>query len=59
MDILFLLIPVSLLFLCLAVWLFVWAVNNRQFEDLEKHSHDILFDNDDKWQKATHSDDEQ
>ena len=46
MDILFLLIPVSLLFLALAVWLFIWAANNRQFEDLEKHAMEILFDDD-------------
>lgn len=46
MDILFLLIPVSLVFLALVIWLFFWAVNNSQFEDLEKHGMDILFDQD-------------
>jgi len=46
MDILVLLIPVSLVFLALAVWLFIWAVNNKQFEDLEKHGLEVLFDDD-------------
>jgi cbb3-type cytochrome oxidase maturation protein len=44
MDILILLIPVSLVFLALVVWLFIWSVNNKQFDDLEKHGMDILFD---------------
>ena len=47
MDILFLLIPFSLVLLCFVVWVFIWAVNNKQFEDLEKHGHDIIFDEDD------------
>lgn len=51
MNIVFLLIPVSLVFLALAVWVFIWAVNNKQFEDLEKHGHDILFDDDVKHQR--------
>ena len=44
MNILMLLIPVSLVFLAAAVWLFIWSVNQGQFEDLEKHGMDILFD---------------
>jgi cbb3-type cytochrome oxidase maturation protein len=51
MDSLLLLIPVSLIILCLVIWLFIWAVNNKQFEDLEKHGHDIIFDNDDQYDK--------
>lgn len=44
MNVLMLLIPVSLVFLAAAVWLFFWSVNHGQFEDLEKHGMDILFD---------------
>jgi len=29
-----------------ACWAFVWSVNNDQFEDLEKESHSILFEQD-------------
>ena len=35
MNILLLLIPVSLAFLAVAVWLFFWAVNHGQFDDLD------------------------
>lgn len=49
MDSLYLLIPVSLVILCFVVWVFIWAVNNRQFDDLEKHGYDIIFDNDDRF----------
>lgn len=46
MNILFLLIPLSLLLLSLAVWAFFWAVKNDQFEDLEGPAYSILFDDD-------------
>ena len=35
MKILLLLIPLSIAFLAGAVWLFFWAVNNDQFDDLD------------------------
>ncbi|HYJ39912.1 MAG TPA: cbb3-type cytochrome oxidase assembly protein CcoS [Steroidobacteraceae bacterium] len=35
MNILLLLIPLSLLFVAGAVWVFFWAVNHGQFDDLE------------------------
>lgn len=35
MNILLLLIPLSLLFLALAVWAFFWAVNHDQFDDMD------------------------
>jgi cbb3-type cytochrome oxidase maturation protein len=35
MNILLLLIPLSLLFMAVAVWVFFWAVNHDQFDDLE------------------------
>ncbi|MBB3142936.1 cbb3-type cytochrome oxidase assembly protein CcoS [Halomonas organivorans] len=47
MSILYLLIPLSLILLGLAVWAFFWAVRNDQFEDLEGPAHRILFDDDD------------
>lgn len=46
MSILYLLIPLSLILLGLAVWAFFWAVKNDQFEDLEGPAHRILFDDD-------------
>ncbi|MBB3191334.1 cbb3-type cytochrome oxidase assembly protein CcoS [Halomonas cerina] len=46
MSILYLLIPLSLILLGLAVWAFFWAVKNDQFEDLEGPAYRILFDED-------------
>ncbi|WP_168015938.1 cbb3-type cytochrome oxidase assembly protein CcoS [Halomonas salinarum] len=46
MSILYLLIPLSLILLSLAVWAFFWAVKNDQFDDLEGPAHRILFDDD-------------
>ena len=42
MNILMFLIPVSMLFLGLALWAFVWAVKRGQFEDLDTSALDIL-----------------
>jgi len=46
MSILYLLIPLSLLLLSLAVAVFFWAVKSGQFDDLEGPAHRILFDED-------------
>jgi cbb3-type cytochrome oxidase maturation protein len=46
MNILFLLIPLALLLLVLAVWGFFWAVRARQFDDLESPAVRILLDDD-------------
>jgi cbb3-type cytochrome oxidase maturation protein len=47
MKIIYLLIPLSLLLLSLAVWAFFWAVRNGQFDDLDTPSLDVLDDADD------------
>lgn len=58
MNILFLLIPLSLILLSLAIWAFFWAVRNNQFEDLEGPAYSILFDDDEpKPNVATEPDD--
>lgn len=44
MAILLLLIPISLLLIAIAGALFVWAVDNHQFDDLDRHGFDILDD---------------
>ncbi|GAB2791635.1 hypothetical protein GCM10027040_17170 [Halomonas shantousis] len=44
MNILYLLIPLSLVLLGLAVWTFFWAVKSGQFDDLEGPAHRILFE---------------
>ncbi|NCO18680.1 MAG: cbb3-type cytochrome oxidase assembly protein CcoS [Gammaproteobacteria bacterium] len=48
MKIIYVLIPLSLLLLSLAVWAFFWAVRNDQFDDLDTPAMDILDDDDDE-----------
>lgn len=44
MDSLAILIPIALLLSLAAILAFVWAVKSDQFEDLERHGQDPLFD---------------
>lgn len=46
MDILYLLIPIAVLFVVAAVKLFIWAVKSGQYDDLNTEGHRILFDDD-------------
>lgn len=48
MNILYVLIPLALLILGVAVWAFFWAVSSGQFDDLDSPSMRILLDDDDK-----------
>lgn len=47
MTILYLLIPLALVVMGIAVWAFVWAVKSGQFDDMEGPAHRILMDDDD------------
>lgn len=47
MEILYLLIPLALLVLGVAIWGFLWAVKTGQFDDMEGPAHRILMDDDD------------
>lgn len=47
MKILYLLIPLSLIFVGAAVWVLLWAVRSGQYEDMEGPAHRILMDDDD------------
>lgn len=47
MDILYLLIPLSLVLVFLIGGVFWWALRSGQFEDLEGPAHRILMDDDD------------
>jgi len=46
MEILYLLIPVSLVLVGVIVWIFLWAVRSGQFDDMEGPAHRILMDDD-------------
>ena len=46
MDSLFILIPIALVFVIIAIRGFIWAVNSRQYDDLDAAAKSILFDDD-------------
>ena len=48
MSILYVLIPLALLLLGLAVWAFFWAVGSGQFDDLDTPAMRIVMDDDEK-----------
>ncbi|MGB5324462.1 MAG: cbb3-type cytochrome oxidase assembly protein CcoS [Pseudomonadales bacterium] len=50
---LYLLIPVAIIFVVIAAALFLWAVRNRQFDDLDREGQRILFDSDASQNKDT------
>ncbi|MFO8025132.1 cbb3-type cytochrome oxidase assembly protein CcoS [Thiohalophilus sp.] len=47
MEILYLLIPIAVIVLAVAIGALIWAVRSGQFEDLEGPAHRILMDDDD------------
>lgn len=46
MNIIYILIPLAIILVLLAVGIFFWAVKSDQFEDLERQGYNILFDDD-------------
>ncbi|WP_430462129.1 cbb3-type cytochrome oxidase assembly protein CcoS [Thalassolituus sp. LLYu03] len=48
MDVIYALVPLSILLIGIAVLVFFWAVKSGQFEDMESPAHRILFDDDDQ-----------
>jgi cbb3-type cytochrome oxidase maturation protein len=46
MEIIYLLIPISLLLLGLILWILLWAVRDGQYDDLEGPAYSILMDED-------------
>ena len=47
MEIIFILIIVSLVFVALLAGALYWSIKSGQFDDLEGHGHQILMDDDD------------
>ena len=48
MDILYVLIPLALIILGVAVWAFFWAVGSGQFDDLDTPAMRVVLDDDTK-----------
>ena len=55
MEILYLLIPLSLVLVALVVWIFLWAIRSGQYDDLEGPAHRVLMDDD---RPALHKEDD-
>jgi len=46
MEVIYLLIPLSVILVGVIIWLFLWAIRSGQFDDLEGPAHRILMDDD-------------
>ncbi|MDC0603479.1 cbb3-type cytochrome oxidase assembly protein CcoS [Aliiglaciecola sp.] len=46
MNIIYVLIPIAIILVLIAIGVFFWAVKSDQFEDLERQGYNILFDDD-------------
>ncbi|CAJ1781315.1 cbb3-type cytochrome oxidase assembly protein CcoS [Aeromonas salmonicida] len=55
MNIIFVLIPIAILFVIIAGAVFFWAIRSEQFEDLDRQGSNILFDEDKPAQKPIES----
>ncbi|ENY3129357.1 FixS-related protein [Vibrio cholerae] len=51
MESLYLLIPIAIVLVCVAVGIFLWAVKSEQFEDLERQGNNILFEDEESQDK--------
>jgi len=46
MSMLYVLIPLALMLLAVAVWALIWAIRSGQFDDLESHGWSVVLDDD-------------
>lgn len=46
MSIIYVLIPIAIIIIAIAIGVFFWAVRSNQFEDLDRQGYSILFDDD-------------
>lgn len=56
MNIIFVLIPIAILFVIIAAVLFFWAIRAEQFEDLDRQGSSILFDDEEPSTKESQDD---
>ncbi|NTS77304.1 cbb3-type cytochrome oxidase assembly protein CcoS [Catenovulum sp. SM1970] len=55
MDVIYILIPLAIVIVALAIGIFFWAVKTEQFDDLERQGFSILFDEEKKTQASSSS----
>jgi cbb3-type cytochrome oxidase maturation protein len=51
MDIIYILIPLSILLIGIAISVLFWAIKSGQFDDMDSPAHKILFDDDEHLEK--------
>ncbi|GGY32872.1 hypothetical protein GCM10011297_02260 [Bacterioplanes sanyensis] len=59
MDIIYVLVPLSLVLLSGAIAIFFWAVRSGQFDDMDSPASRILFDDDEQGHDAENNNQEQ
>ncbi|WP_022963694.1 cbb3-type cytochrome oxidase assembly protein CcoS [Halopseudomonas pelagia] len=47
MTFLYILVPIAVVLVIIAIWVFIWAVDSGQYDDLDGPAHSILFDDED------------
>jgi len=47
-SMLYVLIPLAVMLLAVAVWALLWAIKSGQFDDLESHGWSVVLDDDQK-----------
>ena len=48
MSMLYVLIPLAVMLLAVAIWALIWAIKSGQFDDLESHGWSVVLDDDQK-----------
>ena len=48
MTMLYVLIPLAMLLLAVAIWALLWAIKSGQFDDLDSHGWSVVLDDDQK-----------
>jgi cbb3-type cytochrome oxidase maturation protein len=56
-SIIYVLIPLAIIIVGIAIGVFFWAVKSNQFEDLDRQGYSILFDDDIKSESAQKTND--
>lgn len=56
MEIIYLLIPLSLVFIAIIAGVLFWAVKSGQYDDLEREGHRILMEEDEEMDESSDED---
>ncbi len=51
-------IPISIILVAIAIWLFFWAVRSGQYDDLDSPAYSILLDEEERRRRSKEKDNE-